>query len=565
MSWPPCAVEQVSWSSRRGVDLIVRADGALHDGIRAGDPVRIGTSADPDQGPRGLVLDVEGRIAEVRVFADRWPDPLVATSLLHEDQFKGWVQVLYTARNSERRLTRVLLGEEPPSPPQGRTWRLGGLNPGQQEAAQVALDATELAVVHGPPGTGKTTLLVALLRAMVADGDRPWALAESNAAVDNLAQRADAAGLSVVRLGSGVRIHPDARHLTVTEQVRRGPYGAAIDALDKDVSRARSRGDRFALRRALEARDEVWGQARQAVMDGAQVLALTLGSLLARGAAALPRAHTAVVDEATQAVEPALWTAALAVERLVLVGDPFQLGPVVTEPGNPLERTLLDRLLDPDDPTGAGMPWPMLTTQHRMHRDIQALVDPTYDGRLTPHPDVATALLAELPGVTEDPLTTTPVTWLDTAGADASDSRDPITRSLFNRAEVALLQHVVQRWLALGVPAADIGVIAPYSAQVHRLRQALPEVQVDTVNAFQGREKQAIAVSWVRSNLDGEVGFVADPRRLNVALSRARRALFCVGDTATLASVPVFARLFDALAEQDRIESVWSPPWSELL
>jgi superfamily I DNA and/or RNA helicase len=155
--------------------------------------------------------------------------------------------------------------------------------------------------------------------------------------------------------------------------------------------------------------------------------------------------------------------------------------------------------------------------------------------------------------------------WVDTAGAGLDEQRDPQTRSLYNRGEVAIVVRAVGELIAAGVAPRDIGVIAPYSAQVSRLgaSPALRDVEVATVNAFQGREKDAIVCSFVRSNPDGDLGFVADRRRLVVALTRARRYLLCTGDSATLASSPDFAAAFEVFLARDAWATVWESPWSE--
>ena len=159
------------------------------------------------------------------------------------------------------------------------------------------------------------------------------------------------------------------------------------------------------------------------------------------------------------------------------------------------------------------------------------------------------------------------VVWVDTAGGGLGEARDPVTLSLYNDGEIDLIALAVQQLLDAGVPADDLGVIAPYSAQVARLRARLPGVEVNTVNAFQGREKEVILCSWVRSNPDGELGFVADGRRLTVALTRARRLLVCVGDSATLSYSARFAELLERVQALPGAAwlTVWEPPWDSAL
>ncbi len=554
-----------SWAvgPRTRLVLAPRRRGELHDGIGAGDRVVVAPVGSPDRGVRGVVAGVGEATLEITVDDEPPAGPLAVTRQFDPRTFVRFRIALERADAAPSPLRDALLAgqatwSEPADPcPEA----LASLEPSQRDAAMRALAAPHLAWIHGPPGTGKTTVLVALLRALVAGGDRPWALADSNAATDHLALRAAAAGLDVVRVGPVARLGAETAQLGVDARVARGPYGAALAALDRELSRLRGRsgGEAARTRRELIAeRRAVQQRARGAVIASAQVIAATLGTL-ARVGPELPPAHTAVVDEATQAIEPAIWTAVPHVQRLILVGDPHQLGPVVTGPVPALAVSVLERLLASGDA-------PRLTVQRRMNAAIQDLLEPVYGSRLRPHPSVASHRLCELPGVQQSPLTTQPVVVVDTAGAGLEPAVDPTTRSTFNQGEVRLCAVAVAELRRAGVAAADIGVIAPYSAQVARLsaHPALAGVEVATVNAFQGREKEAIVVSFVRSG-DGGLGFVADRRRTVVALSRARRALIAIGDMSTLAVEPL-APLVERLVESpDAWQSAWSPPWDAAL
>lgn len=551
LSWPPMRFVR---SERRGwrVSVELRARAPLHDGITPGDTVEVGPIGGGDRFT-GRVEDVDGALVTVgvgREAAREGPPPwleagdLDVTLLFDPTTFVRYRQALERADEASSALKDALLdpqqAQELPDPV-----AIDGLNTSQRAAAGHALRTSPLALVHGPPGTGKTHLLARVLKVLVADGDRPWALADSNAAVDHLALAAEKVGLRALRLGNQLRIGTDARHLSLDAAIARGPLAEAIRKLEREK-------DAFRELRELRLK------AREHAIDGADVLCCTFGSL-ARLGPELPRAGTAVVDEATQAIEPAIWTAVPHVDRLVLVGDPHQLGPVVMEPGNALERSLLMRLLE------EGLDLVALDEQHRMHADIQSCVAEVYGPVYRPASAVAGHLLSSLPGVHADERTRTPVRWIDTAGAGFEEERDPVTMSLHNAGERRLVRLVVGQLRAAGVRAEDIGVIAPYSAQVSRLAADLPGVEVATVNAFQGREKEAIVCSFVRSNDRGELGFVSDGRRLTVALTRARRCLIGIGDSATLGGDRRFAALFEHLATTGALTSVWEPPWSEAL
>lgn len=545
-SWAGVRLEQIP--SLRSREVRVMARGQLHEGISGGDPVLV-------NGKLGRCVGWDPDAAELTFERTSWDDIADAQTVDSGFDASTWVgyrKALEAADELDSPLKLALLqgpGDQDPDRPNHDTplaW--DGLNPSQQRAAQAAYDAPHLAVIHGPPGTGKTRTLVALLAAL--PGVR-WALAESNAAVDNLALGASAAGLHVVRVGPAHRMTGPVRELSVQARIETGPHAKALQAIDRDISR----GDGPELRKLFEQRRELRDLARDHVLESADVIATTFGSL-ARQASRLPRATTAVVDEVTQAVEPAIWTAVPWVDRLVLAGDPHQLGPVVLEAGNPLEVGILDRLRDLE------VPMPMLTEQHRMHRDIMGLVGSVYGAQYTAHASVADHSLTDLGSVTKTDLSAMNAMFVDTTGA-GEDERDPVSRSVFNPTEVRLVAIALSELRSNGVRPDQIGVIAPYSAQVARLAE-LPEaegVEVATVNAFQGREAEAILMSFTRSNAEGELGFVADRRRLTVAVTRARRLLWMCGDSITLSRHSDFTELLDGVS----VQSIWEPPWSAAL
>jgi hypothetical protein len=540
-----------SW--RRGeIQVVVR--GTLHEGIGPGDRVRIGAL---EGRVRGLDIAGDRGVAELAVRGteedlEREGAAGVVDRVFDPGTLIRYRQALERADALEDSAvkTALLEGPTPFEPLEPAPLRGSGLNDAQRHAARLALDAEALALLHGPPGTGKTRTLVAILRSL---SERALALADSNAAVDHLAVTASEAGLDVVRVGAVYRMSGPAAALSLDARVTTGPHGEALAALDRDISYARKAGGPT-LWTLLDARRELLQTARDHLLTSADVIACTFGTLVTR-AASFPPVHTAVVDEVTQAVEPALWTAVPFVQRLILAGDPHQLGPVVLEPGNPLEQGVMDRLI------AIGTPAPMLEVQHRMHGAIQDLVEDVYGDSYVPHDSVATHTTEALAA-----LGWGPVLGIDTAGAGA-EARDPVSHSTYEPLEVRLVGRVLETLVQAGVPPDAIGVIAPYSAQVARLA-ALPgarDVEVATVNAFQGREKSVVVVSFTRSNPDGALGFVADRRRLTVALTRAKHLLVAVGDSVTLGGHPAFADLFARLELADALQSVWEPPWSDAL
>ncbi len=533
-AWPDLRIRGTERAGRTVRVLCAAPRGVeLHEGIGLGEAVWVLVAG---QHRPAWVESRDDATVEVRMEGDEPPDGAQVRIRRRHDPttFVRYREALEKAEEHRSDLRRVLLGERLP-PKIDAPVLLPGLNAAQQHAAGVAIRAPELALIHGPPGTGKTRLLGAVLARLVADGDRPWALADSNAAVDHLALTAAGHGLKVVRLGPVARFRQEVQALSLETLIRQGPLGLALETLERDLKRAWGTP---AWKPLWVERDRLRDQAKAHAIGQSQVVATTFGTL-ARLAPTLPGPVTAVVDEATQALEPAVWTVVPYVQRLVLVGDPHQLGPVVRTPGNPLEVSLLERLV------ALGLPMPMLTVQHRMPSSLRELVADVYGDTYVDAPHLP-------PG---DEHT---VVFVDTAGQGAEE-RDPATGSLFEPAELEVVRTQVLALRAEGFAPQDIAVITPYSAQVARLL-LLPElegVSVGTVNAWQGREARAVVVSFVRSNPEGELGFLADDRRLTVSLTRAKERLILVGDTGTLARHPRFARLIDHLAARGYLRSVW--------
>jgi superfamily I DNA and/or RNA helicase len=201
-----------------------------------------------------------------------------------------------------------------------------------------------------------------------------------------------------------------------------------------------------------------------------------------------------------------------------------------------------------------------LDVQYRMHEAIMAFSSAEfYDGSLQADESVRSHRLTDLPGVADEPLTEAPLELIDTAGAGYEEEVEPDGESRFNEQEAQLVRRKVEALLAAGVLPEQVGVIAPYSAQVRRLRELLPVagLEVDSVDGFQGREKEAIIVSLVRSNSEGDIGFLGDVRRTNVALTRARRKLLVIGDSATLACDPFYQRLIEHFERGGAYRTVW--------
>jgi ATP-dependent RNA/DNA helicase IGHMBP2 len=545
--------------------------------------------AEVEAAPRALVVRSTRRLIEL-VF-DRPPPDFVQDGRIRLDLIDNEVtwQRLKTAvaamaardRGQQRRVRDVLLGAAAPAFEKRQDFEPSRpLNPEQKDAVAFALSATDFALVHGPPGTGKSHVLAEVAVQAAAKGNKILCTAASNAAVDHLLELCVEAGLRSVRMGHPARVAAHLQQHTLDELVEQnadrevarelfdeayGLMGYARKQRSQGRSRQRFSNARAAKTDAKALLDEARALERKAVaaeLDRAQVICATLATALGDRLSGL-EFQLALVDEATQATEPLTYSAFLRAPRVVLAGDPQQLAATVlsraaAEGG--LSKSLFERLLE----THGEETKRMLKEQHRMPEALMRFPSrEVYGGALRAHPAVANRTLAEvLTGQADAP----PLLLLDTAGRGLEESTAPGSQSLRNEGEAQLVVRRARELLAAGLSPRALAVITPYRAQaalISELLQDEEELEVDTVDAFQGREKDAVLVSLVRSSSEGTLGFLLDLRRANVAFTRARRHLFVVGDFSTLAGNDFYRRFLDEAQNNGGYRSVWEWPAAE--
>lgn len=543
--------------------------------FRVGSPILL--SSDGDHSGTSVQGVVSARKADsLEVAVADWPEGDRFRLDLSPDEVtrKRQLAAMKTAEGASGRtgqLRDILLYDRVPSfysptPPPASPQ----LNESQQQAVEFALSAQDLAIIHGPPGTGKTTTVVELIRQAVANGERVLACAPSNTAVDNLLERLVTAGESAVRLGHPARVLEVVRTHTLDALVEKHDAWPLIQEMQREAEQLTRKASRYTRARpapgqkyqqrqeARELRQHARMMERQAVNEiiaGARVICATVSfdfSILEDHDFDL-----LVIDEACQSVEPGCWVPLKLANRLVLAGDHCQLPPTILSKEAAREGfavSLMQRLVEHygDDITR------LLTVQYRMHEQIMQFSSQTfYDGSLTAHESVREHRLNDLPAVTAND--DSPVVFIDTAGAGWVEELEPEGLSKLNPGEGRLVLDQVTELVEAGLNPADIAVIAPYAAQVRWLRQhtAYDRLEIDTVDGFQGREKEAVVMCTVRSNTKGELGFLSDARRMNVALTRARRKLIVIGDSATLGSDEFFGGLLQWFEQAEAYRSVW--------
>ncbi|MEM7332190.1 MAG: AAA domain-containing protein [Chloroflexota bacterium] len=449
---------------------------------------------------------------------------------------------------------------------------LSPLNPSQQEALQHGMQAQDIALIHGPPGTGKTTTVVALIRAAIEAGEKVLACAPSHTAVDNLCESLVLAGENVLRLGHPARIADSLLPYTLDAQVAENDEYKLAKKLRKEAMglkesagkwrRAKpEKGAKQAMqlesKAMLKEARQLESRAVEQVLDRATVLLSTLtgiDSSLIGGR----QFDLCVVDEAGQTTQAATWIPITRANRVVLAGDHCQLPPTILskraeEAG--FGKSLLEMLMN----QAGGALSRQLIVQYRMNEAIMAFSSQTfYDNSLLAHESVKAHLLTDLANGNGDGLLETAVTYIDTAGASYDEELEQDGTSRLNPQEAQLIAKKAQQLFEAGLNPNQIGIITPYAAQVRLLRELLgEEIEIFSVDGFQGREKEAILISLVRANENGDIGFLSETRRMNVALTRARRKLLVIGDSATITAHSFFADLVTHWEETGAYHSVW--------
>ncbi|XP_031138740.1 DNA-binding protein SMUBP-2 [Sander lucioperca] len=475
-------------------------------------------------------------------------------------------------------LINVLFGDTKPSSqsqPNEVKFFNSNLDDSQRDAVSFTLSQRELAVIHGPPGTGKTTTVVEIILQAVKQGQKVLCCAPSNVAVDNLVERLARCKAKVLRLGHPARLLESIQKHSLDAILAQSENANIIADIRKDMDKAikgikkmREKGDRVNFKRELgELRKELKTRESTAIaqiLKSADVVLSTNTGASGDGPLKfLPAGHFdwVVIDECAQALESSCWIALLRARKCILAGDYKQLPPTIKSQGaasKGLSLSLMERLIQMYGDSVVRM----LTVQYRMHSAIMEWASKEmYQGRLTAHSSVERHLLKDLPEVACVEETSTPLLLIDTAGCGLSEMEVTDEQSKGNQGEVDIVELHIKALTEAGVKAKDIAVIAPYNLQVDLLRQKLsarhPELEIKSVDGFQGREKEAVVLSLVRSNRKGEVGFLAEDRRINVAVTRARRHIAVVCDTQTVQNHAFLKSLINHMTEFGEVRTAF--------
>jgi len=463
------------------------------------------------------------------------------------------------------------------------------LNPSQKDAVKRAMEAKRFFLIQGPPGTGKSRTAVACMEEALKRGERILMTADSNAAVDHLLDMALAHGVPGIRVGNPIRVHPHLLKETLDFKLMHHPLRQEIEPLLEEMealrdeqsdfqkpnprwtrgmsnaeilrnakagrgSRGVSAGQMSKMARWLEVQERIEPIFQKIKGIEKQILDEVLGKApvvfstnSTAGADILIRERFDlwIQDEATQSTEAASLIPLRHAKRWILIGDQKQLPPTILSGEAKrlgMDQSLFDRLMNKVNENKA-----RLAIQYRMNEELMALCnDRYYEGDLSAYQRNANWQASDLEHVDQWPFAQN-AAFFHVEGIE--QSREGGT-SYLNEAEADLIAALLKRVMDAGVKVEEIGIITPYMEQVKLLKRLLhqPKLEINSVDAFQGREKEVILVSTVRSNEKGNLGFLTDERRLNVTITRAKRALFMVGNADTLKTHEAYQALLERMS-----------------
>lgn len=591
LTWYPVAIRDTEIG--RGDYLTVELERTTHQEIphqlRFGASAALFSNHDPKENRvEGIISHQGGNRLKLTLRTDELPEwsrdgKLGVDLLFDENSYDEMQNALRQAsvvyEKEEKGLVSVLTGRTSPVYYQPRVpFNSPSLNASQNEAVNKILAANEVAIVHGPPGTGKTTTLVQAIKAIIAeDNKQVLVVAPSNTAVDLLSEKLSEQGLNVLRIGNPVRVSERLVSLTLDSKMSAHAGMKDIRKMKKQANEYRSMAHKYKRnfgKAEREQRKALFDEAHRIIKEVENIEQYITDDLLSKAqviTATLVGAnhytvrqlkyHTVVIDEAGQSIEPACWIPILKGKKLVMAGDHLQLPPTIKSNEaslGGLGTTLLEKCvaLYPQSVT-------LLDEQYRMNEMIMRYPSIVfYENKLKANAAVAQHVVFE---------GDKPLNFIDTAGCGFEEKTEGT--SISNPEEASFLFKHLSLYISevtkfyTGENFPSIAVISPYKQQVILMQEeikAIPGIQdylnkisVNTIDSFQGQERDVVYISLTRSNSENKIGFLTDIRRMNVAITRARKKLVVIGDSATLSSDAFYDDFIRYANEHDAWQSAW--------
>ncbi len=591
LTWYPIAIRGSEIG--RGDYLTVEIERTTHHDLshqfRFGMPAVLFSNHDP-QADRieGTITHQNGNRLKITLKTDELPDwsrdgKLGIDVLFDDNSFDEMQAALKQAaalsEQANTNLVKVLIGEKNPTfQTDIKAITVPSLNTWQNEAVNKILAANELAIIHGPPGTGKTTTLIQAIKALIQrDNQKILVVAPSNTAVDLLSEKLHEEGLNVLRVGNPAKVNEKQLALTLDSKMADHTMLRDAKKLKKQAQEYKNMAHKYKRSFGKSERDQrkllfdeahkimkEVGNTEQYIIDDivgkAQIITATLVGATHYTVRNL-KFDTVIIDEAGQALEPACWIPILKAQKVVLAGDHCQLPPTIKSneaAKDGLNNTLLEKCiaLHPEAVT-------LLAEQYRMNEQIMGYSSKVfYHNRLRAHASVAKRTLKS---------DNTPLLFIDTAGCGFEEKIEG-TSSTNPEEAMLLIKHLslFSDELALEYKPEDfptVAVISPYKQQIKLLNEQLlhtpalqiftDKISVNTIDSFQGQERDIVYISMTRSNTEGVIGFLSDIRRMNVAMTRARKKLVIIGDSATLAQFPFYSDFIEYTESLNAYQSAW--------
>ncbi len=594
LTWYPVAIRGTEMS--RGDYLSVELERTTHQDIvhqlRFGVPAVLFSNHDPKKDRvEGIISHQNGNRLKLTLRTDELPEwsrdgKLGVDVLFDDNSYDEMNNALKAAAavvgKPEGHLVEVITGAKSPS---FRDVVLSDNNPrlnaSQQAAVDKILSANELAIVHGPPGTGKTTTLVQAIKALIRqDRKQVLVVAPSNTAVDLLSEKLSDEGLNVLRVGNPARVSERLTALTLDSKMTEHSQMKEAKKLKKQAGEFKNMAHKYKRNFGKSERDQrkaLFDEAHRIMKEVSNTEQYIIDDLLSKAQVVTAtlvgsnhytvrnlKYHTVVIDEAGQALEPACWISLMKAQKVVLAGDHFQLSPTVksTEAArNGLSTTLLEKCVARHPEAVV-----LLDEQYRMNEAIMGYSSKVfYQNKLKANHTVVNHLLFQGDA---------PLCFIDTAGCGFDEKLEGTSST--NPEEAAFLfKHLNQLVSELAFVSngltrenfPDIAVISPYKQQIQILKEQLlinaelqkygDRISVNTIDSFQGQERDVVYISMTRSNAEGAIGFLSDIRRMNVAMTRARKKLVIVGDSATLGQFPFYADFITYAESLGAYHSAW--------
>ncbi len=588
--WSSVTLEDVSFSGSGGITLTLkRKPDLIKPIIHPGQNVLLYRDSDSNyQEIIGIVKKINKEEAQISINLDEVPtwleDGFFSLEKTFSDTtYKAMHYAIDTFENSEDKIIgkykNILFDKIESNKNTPHNLEISSsLNPSQKNSVQNLLNSNDLFLIHGPPGTGKTTVIIESVKNLVSRGETILLTASSNLAVDLLTEKTIDLNINVLRLGNPVRVSENILETTLDYKIKNHDYYKDIKKYKKEaeilIKKARSFKRTFGKQEYLQRKDlfreakELYKLCKKTediilkdILEKTKVVTSTLTGIYISKLFKDMNFDSVFIDEASQALEPLTYLPILLKpkKRIVFVGDPKQLPPTLfsKSSSNGLNITLLEKLIDKykDDSSRCVF----LNIQYRMNNQILHFPNQEFYENLL----VSDSLNQNYSIGKEKIDPNIHLIFIDTVGADFYESKLESDQSILNEQEAILLNSVFEKFYSF-YPDLTYGILSPYKAQVNFLEEIFikkesltDNIEINTIDSFQGREKDCIFLSLTRSNDHSEIGFLSDLKRMNVAMTRAKKELIIIGNSETLKSNHFFSKLIDHINSMGGYHSVW--------